>query len=190
MVSTLENQINEKKKLIKNFFIVGVLLVIIGAIVPTIVIVKNIQFDQNCEGFLKQAADANTVELASERIAKALEYIEANNLTSGYTSVLWKTEDENVEYWYNNIKACQNELKTATNSSQLEKTNLLMKVRESLTDIGKGDNGGTVITIPDGISRYPNNTFWGILRWISWIMFAAGVLLLCIIFANWIEENS
>ena len=92
--------------------------------------------------------------------------------------------------WYNNIKACQNELKTATNSSQLEKTNLLMKVRESLTDIGKGDNGGTVITIPDGISRYPNNTFWGILRWISWIMFAAGVLLLCIIFANWIEENS
>ena len=190
MNSTLENQINEKKKLIKKFFIVGLLLVIIGAIVPTIVIVKNIQFDQNCEGFLKQAADANTVELASERIAKALEYIEANNLTTGYTSVLWKTEDENVAYWYNNIKACQSELKMAANSSQLEKTNLLMKVRESLTDIGEGDNGGTVITIPDGISRYPNNTMWGILRWISWIMFAAGLLILCILLANWIEDNS
>ena len=184
MNSTLENQINEKKKLIKKFFIVGLLLVIIGAIVPTIVIIKNIQFDQNCEGYLKQAADANTVELAYDRISRALNYIEENNLTHGYTSVLWQTEDENVEYWYNNIKACKNELKSAFNSSQLEKTNLLMKVRESLTDIGKGDNGGTVITIPSGISRYPNNALWGVLRWISWIIFITGCFLIIIVIAH------
>lgn len=189
MVTTLEEQAKKEKKFLKNFFILGLCLIIVGAIVPTICIVKSIQFDQNCEGYLKQAADANTVELASERISKALEYIEENNLTTGYTSVLWKTEDENVEYWYNNIKACQSELKMAVNSSQLEKTNLLMKVRESLTDIGKGDNGGTIITIPKGISRYPNNTSWGVLRWISWIVFSIGILIVVIVFANWCEKN-
>ena len=177
---------NSKK--LKKIAFVGLILILLGAIVPCICIVKNIHFDQNCEGYLKQAADANTVELAYDRISRALNYIEDNNLTHGYTSVLWQTEDENVEYWYNNIKACKNELKSAFNSSQLEKTNLLMKVRESLTDIGHGDDGGTVITIPSGISRYPDNAFWGVLRWFSWIIFGSGCFLIIIVIAN-LTEN-
>lgn len=135
---------------------------------PIITVVKGIQFNQDCGGYLKQAADANSVELAIERLDKAIAYAEENKLTEGYTSVLWKTEDDNIGFWYENLKTCREELSQCIESSQFEKTNVLMKVRESLTDQGEK---GTQLTTPDGISRYPNNTLFGILNWISGILF-------------------
>ena len=150
----------------------GIIIVILSLIVPAIVAVKSIQFDQNCGGYLKQAADANTVELATERLGIALKYIEDNGLTNGYTSVVYRTEDENVGYWYDNIKASYNELVAAKNGSALEKSNVLMKVRESLTDNGEG--GETTLTVPDGISRYPNNAIYGVLRLLSFILLIFG----------------
>lgn len=136
-------------------------------ITPIWAIVKGIQFNQDCGGYLKQAADANSVELAIDRLDKAIEYCEKHNLTDGYTSVLWRTETDNVEFWYQNLKTCKEELELCRESSQFEKTNVLMKVRESLTDNGEK---GTVITKPNGISRYPNNTLYGIFMWLSLIV--------------------
>ena len=137
-------------------------------ICPLIYIIKSIQFNQNCGGYLEQAANANTVELALDRLDHAVDYIERNNLTSGYTSVLWRTEDENVEFWYKNIKACRDELKIVSeneNATHLEKSNVLMKVRESLVN----DSESVQVIVPQGISLYPNNLVWGILRLISYI---------------------
>lgn len=151
----------------------GFFLLLISLIVPVIVIVKSVQFSQNCGGYLKQAADANTVELALDRVNKALEYIEAKGLTQGYTSVLWRTEDENIGYWYDNIKACRAELEANIDASSLEKSNVLMKVRESLTDNGEK---GTELTVPPGISRYPDNLIYGILLWISVALFVAAFI--------------
>ena len=151
----------------------GLFLLLISLIVPVIVIVKSVQFNQNCGGYLKQAADANTVELALDRVNKALEYIEAKGLTQGYTSVLWRTEDENMGYWYENIKACRSELEANLEASSLEKSNVLMKVRESLTDNGQK---GTELTVPPGVSRYPDNLVYGILLWISLILFVAAFI--------------
>ena len=161
----------------KNF-IIGILIVIVGFITPITTVVRNIQFDQKCGGFLKQAADANTVELAIDRLNKAIDFIESNNLTSGYTSVLWRTEDENIEYWYQNIKACRDELKEALESSALEKSNLLMKVRESLTD---DNENGTMLTIPMGISRYPHNLLFGILNTLSAFIILFGIFVMAAI---------
>ena len=64
-----------------------------------------VEFEQNCTGYLKQAADANTIELAIDRLDKAIEYAESKNWTDGYTSILWKTEDENIGFWYKNLKS-------------------------------------------------------------------------------------
>ena len=149
----------------KNF--ISILLVILALIMPIMTTVKSIKFDQNCGGYLKQAADANSVELAEQRLNLAIDYIEEHNLTSGYTSVLWNTEDENIEYWYNNLKQCQKELAATKNNSTLENTNVLMKLRESLTD---SDRNGTSLTIPFGISRYPHNLLYAILNTISIII--------------------
>lgn len=152
-------------------YIISILLIVCGLITPVVSVVNSIQFGQDCSGFLKQAADANTAAMALERIDKALEYIERNHLTDGYTSVLWTTEDENVAFWYENIKACRAELEACLNSSQLEQTNVLMKVRESLMD-------GEELTIPNGISRYPKNALWMAFGWLSLFLIIAGWVLL------------
>ena len=142
-------------------------LIVLGLITPVSCTIKSIHFQQDCSGYLKQAADANTAAIALDRISKALDYIESNKLTDGYTSVLWVTEDENIGFWYENIKACKAELEACLESSQLEQTNVLMKVRESLMD-------GNKLTIPKGIYRYPNNAAWLIFGWISAILVTVG----------------
>ena len=143
----------------------------IGLICPTITLVRSIQFNQNCKGYLKQTADANSVELALERLNKAINYVEANNLTSGYTSIIYRTEDENVEFWYKNLLTCKQELIECMESSQFEKTNVLMKVRESLIDQSES---GTVITCPPGLSRYPNNKTFAFFNFFSLLIAFGG----------------
>lgn len=148
-------------------FLINTVIILLCLICPTCCTVKSIQFDQQCAGYIKQAADANTVELALERLNLGIDYVEANNLTSGYTSVIWRTEDENIGFWYNNLKACQKELNAGLNQTPLEKTNLLLKVRESLVD---NHDGSISLTIPPGISRYPTNLLYGIWGFLSSII--------------------
>ena len=138
----------------------GIIQILAGIIIGVIIYAASIEFDQNCGGYLKQAADANTAELALNRLDMAVKYAEERGLTNGYTSVFYKTEDDNIGYWYQNLKACQKELQEVIGKSQLEQTNVLMKVRESLTDNGEE---GTELTVPGGIARYPYNVFYGIL---------------------------
>jgi hypothetical protein len=130
-------------------------------------IIRDITFTQNCGGFLKQAADANTIELAQEKLAKAAEYAEAKGLTEGYTSIIYKTPDEDIGFWFKNLTASLAELKSVDpNATLLEKTNVLMKLRESLLDDG---DEGTKVTLPAGISKFPYNKsfFWvQILLWL------------------------
>ncbi len=138
-----------------------------------------IEFNQNCTGFLEQAADANTVELALDRLDKALSYAERKGWTEGYTSILWKTEDENIGFWYSNLKASQQELTEALGSSQLEQTNVLMKLRETLTE---PTDSGVAITCPSGLWKYPNNALYAVIAWVVNILgFVAIVFLLTIL---------
>ena len=104
------------------------------------------------EDYLKRAADSNTVELAVDNLKVALNYIEANNMTSGHTSVLYNSPDEDVAFWYDNIKQSYEELTALDeNTTNLEKTNLLMKLRETLLDNGEK---GESLTLPQAISVF------------------------------------
>lgn len=140
-----------------------------------------IEFNQSCKGYLKQAADANTVELALDRLDKALSYAERKGWTDGYTSILWKTEDENIGFWYDNLKASRQELILVQNSSQLEQTNVLMKLRETLTE---STDKGTAITYPAGLWKYPHNGLFAVLAWIVNVL---GFIAFAFIVA-WLEE--
>lgn len=141
------------------------MLVFIPLVILTVLIVKTVHLDQNCTGHLKRAAGANTVELALKELNQAVAYCESNNLTKGYTSVFYNTPDEDIEFWYNNLKASQAELESVTpETTSLEKTNILMKLRETLTDQGEK---GAKITYPDGLSRYPDNGMWMFLGLLS-----------------------
>jgi len=138
--------------------IICVVLILISIVIFGMRISKRIVFKQNVSGYLKRAATANTIQLAHEQLTKALDYLEAENLTSGYTSVLYETPDEDIDFWYRNLKASQIELKNLNSESALEKTNVLIKLRESLLSGEKGR-----VTVPQGLSVYPNNKMWAAL---------------------------
>lgn len=134
--------------------------------------VEKIQAKQNYIGYLKRAADANSIEMAKVELTKALTEIERQKLTSGYTSILWKTPDEDIVFWYNNLKVSLDELsELPNNSSALEKSNMLMKLRETLLD---SDEDGDAVTYPDGIHLYPYNAIvaiWGTVSFLFFIIF-------------------
>ena len=79
---------------------------------------------------------------------------------------------EDVGFWYQNLKASLGELdQVSLTASQLEKSNLLIKLRETLLDQGKE---GISITSPDGISRFPLNTAYAIAGIIFFVLFIVG----------------
>lgn len=158
---------------------ITILALIVFLLTSTAITVQHIQFKQGCSGYLKRAADANSVEMAKGELNKAVAYLEDKQLTSGYTSVLYRTPDEDIAFFYGNLKTCQKELSKVNDStSALEKSNLLIKLRETLLDNGKN---GTEITYPDGLSRYPNNALWGWLFWVSLVALIIGCVALGII---------
>lgn len=142
----------------------------------TVRIVKDYQFNNNCEVYIQRAANASSVEMAKEELAKAIKYAEDNNLTEGIVSIFLKRPKNDVGYWYKNMKTAYEELDNLPeDATTLEKTNLLMKLRESLTDNGESS---TYVIHPEGISIYPNNVayfWWGIISGLGalglWIAF-------------------
>lgn len=118
----------------------------------------SIGFKQNCSGHLKRAADANSVELAKQELKTALDYMEANDLKSGYTSIFYRTPDEDVGFWYINIKASYDQLVALRpDTTQAEKDMVLLKLRQTLLD---HNEQGESVTVPNGISMYPRNTLF------------------------------
>ncbi len=154
--------------------LLNILLILLSIGIFGMRISKKIVFEQNVKGYLKRAGDANTIELANIELTKAVDYLEANNLTSGYTSILWTTPDEDIDFWYRNLKASQKELQTLNSQSPLEKTNVLMKLRETLMDEGER----TKVTVPKGLSVYPNNKLWALLVFIAFISGFTGIMML------------
>lgn len=143
--------------------VLTLVLILVSVTIFGLRIAKKVEFKQNVSGHLKRAADANTIDLAEQELTKVITYLEANDLTSGYTSILWQTPDEDIDFWYRNLKASQLELQNLESESALERTNVLIKLRETLVDVGES----TKVTVPDGLSVYPNNKLWAVLMCIA-----------------------
>jgi hypothetical protein len=159
---------------------IGIILLLPLLIFGTVRVVNGILFDKDCEGYLKRAADANSVDQAKEQLKVALNYMEGHGLTKGFTSVLYNTPDEDLGFWYKNIKSAKIELDKVTDeTTSLEKSNVLMKLRETLLDEGEE---GSSVTVPTGISIYPNNIVYFWLGLLSFVIFCGGCVLLFIAF--------
>ena len=156
-------------------YLIGTLLIIFSSTLFGLRISKGIAFKQNVSGYLKRAADANTVDLAKGELKKAIDFLEENDLTSGYTSILYQTPDEDIDFWYRNLKASVAELENLNTESSLERTNVLIKLRETLLD-HSGD-GKEKVTVPEGLSVYPDNKLWTGLMLIAVITFCAGIFI-------------
>ena len=143
-------------------------------------ILRGINFNVECKGHLKRAADANTIELAKQELDVALSYLEREGMTEGYTSVLYKTPEEDVGFWYQNLKSASIELgEVPEDASILEKSNALMKLRETLLDQGEKSES---VTVPTGISRFPHNMLLGSLLFIAIVICLIGYFALEVMF--------
>lgn len=116
---------------------------------------NDVSFSINCEEHIKRAADANTVDSAKQELTYALKYLEDHKSTEGNTSIFFSSPANDVKFWYENLKSSHEELnKVTTETSQLERTNVLMKLRETLLDHG---SQGDSVTKPSGMSVFPHN---------------------------------
>ncbi len=160
----------------KTFLVLAIVTTVIFCIWGGVRIAAAISFDKNCTQYLKRAADANSVEMAKEELAKAISFAELQGLTQGRVSIFLNQPKNDIGYWYKNMVVAYEELEALPDdSTPLEKTNVLMKLRESLTD---NSDTGTEVTVPEGISIYPSNVgyfWWGLISSIAacvfWILF-------------------
>jgi len=114
-----------------------------------------LEYGRSIEGHLKRAADANTIEMAERELQAALSVMEARGMTTGYSSVFYQTPGDDIGYWYGNLKTSLEELEALPpDASPLEKSNMLLKLRETILD---HDSDGENVTAPSGISAYPYN---------------------------------
>lgn len=137
-------------------------------------IYNNVVFEVNCEGHIKRASDANTIEIADKELQLAIDYLDKNKITEGFTSVIYQAPADDVGFLYQNLKSSVEELnKVKPEATQLERTNVLMKLRETLLDHGEH---GDKVTLPDAIEVFPNNKVYFWTGWITGIWIVVGVI--------------
>lgn len=147
-----------------------IFLCIVFTLIPCIVygaaIVKSIHMSADCIEYLKLAADANDIKLAERHLTVAVEYLEENDLTEGSTKIIFYKPTDDLGLWYENLKSAQKqlkELKSRDDLTDLEESNALMKLRETLLD----EEGS--VTHPRMISFYPDHVAW--FWWMALICF-------------------
>lgn len=151
------------------FIILCVICFIIPCIVYGAAIVKVIRMDANCIDYFRMAADANSVEIAEKHLTSGIDYIEEHNLTSGNTKIFVYSPKKDLGLWYENLKTAQTQLRELMEKddlTELEESNALMKLRETLFNSGGGVNH------PSMISFYPGHVVWFwsmVLIWLLWI---------------------
>jgi len=153
----------------------GVILVLPFLIWGGIRVEKYINFGIECSGRMKRAADANSIELAKTEMQQVVKYLEDNKMTSGYTTaLLWKPPSEDVGFFFRNMKESLDELeKMSPDATPLERSNMLMKLRETLLDSGQS----TSVTYPNGLEIFPNNTGYAIFGCLSSVLAVVGVVI-------------
>lgn len=142
-----------------------------------------IGFNIRCSQYLERASNANTVDFAKQNLATAMRCLEKEDLTNGVVSIFLHQPSNDIGYWYSNLRASMDELsKVKEDTSQLEKSNILMKLRETLTDATKE---GTMVVCPSGISIYPYNALYFWLFMFSFVLLITGGLWCAFTFDNY-----
>ena len=155
--------------------ILGVILIL--ACLPNYIytIAKVIQFEANCGDYLVLSADANNIDTAEKHLTTAINYLEENDLTEGYTKIFVYYPKNDIGLWYENLKTAQEQLQEMQGKNdvtELEESNMLMKLRETIL------SDSDCVTHPIGISIAENYTllFW--LNCLMWILPLIGIILM------------
>jgi len=144
------------KKILQKIIKVSALLLFFATLIIQVIFITKVidiggNFEDKCGKYIYRACDSIDVETARENLAKAIEYLETSNLTSGYTSKLSHSSTQEIAPWFNNLKDCHEILENLNQeSTELEKEIALKKVSNSLEDFD----------FPRGIKFYPVEDFY------------------------------
>lgn len=136
----------------------GIVLIVVGLVGISVPIIYELSFSWNCEEYIKRAADSASPERCGEELDKAIAYAKENDLTYGNTGIIFRTPKGDVGFWYNNLLSARQALKEVENKdgeakpNALERSNVLIRVRETLVDQGND----VEVTLPPRISFYPH----------------------------------
>lgn len=138
-------------------------------------IVKSNHFDDNCNYHISEALKADgsisskSLDYSANEMRVALSYIESNNLTTGYTTISDRQQDEDLGLYYSGLKtklAYIDGLKSKT-PEELERYRLYVDMRNMKPK---------ELNYPAGISVFPHNTAYMI-----WMFIGIALLVVSII---------
>ncbi len=160
--------------------IFGCFFLLLVCVVLGIRIAAHVSFNWNCGEYLERAAVANSVELAKDQMDLAIKYLDDHQIQEGYTSILVRTPSEDVGFWYKNLTTCREELKSVIakgekGSSELEKSNILMKLRETLI---QHNSKSTSLVCPEGIDVFPYNVLMAVILLLTIPICILGIILI------------
>lgn len=144
--------------------LIGLILLAIGGITTCS---NNISYSKGLGGHIRNAQVSNSLELATQEMERIVSYAKDHGYTSGYTSVLYNTPEEDIGFWFRNMEQSLAELKklSTTDSTQLERSNTLLKLHETLGHV------------PEGMANFPDN------KMVAWILIIGLALFLLGLFA-------
>ena len=154
----------------KILTILCIICILTPIIVYGVAIIKTVRMNVNCINYFEMAADANSVEIAEKHLTAGINYLETNNITQGSTGIIFHKPTNNIDFWYENLKSAQEqliEMNQKDNLTDLEESNALMKLRETLLD------SDGCVTHPSMISFVPGHTswfWWMIFMWLLWVL--------------------
>ncbi|MFC3813303.1 hypothetical protein [Lacihabitans lacunae] len=154
--------------------LLGIVLILICILIYRSRYQKESILNQKVTNNLTKAVNASTKEIASEELTKTLTYLKSKKLTKGFTSIMWKTKNEDIGYWYENLEASKRKLQPQKSANRLENTLALKKLNEAIMDTGKK----TRPIVPEGLAVYPNNKQWAFLMTIATLMAIIGTTIL------------
>lgn len=171
-----------KKTLLTICYILAIAFIFFGLFCGLAIIETDRNFKENCVDHLTKATNTDSVETAKEELEKAIFFVETKNLTQGNTSIFLNKPENDIGYWYENLKSCYKDLEILPeNLNPSEKRNALMKLRKSLLDCSTTNS--IRVKLPKNISSYPNR-----LSFLGLFLFIIGVLVVHII--DWYDDDS
>ena len=123
-------------------------------------IISTIFFRIKCETPLRKAALAETLPEAKVNLDKAIQFVEQNWLTTGYSSLFFKDDEYNITKWYATLKSAQSEIDIlyVKGYDQVEELDALIALLIKLTDIPENKQCvflNDIVFVPTGLQFVP-----------------------------------
>lgn len=150
--------------------------------------VPNFRFDNGCTVHVESALSmrylSTQIDYATAEMTMAREYLERHNLTRGHTSIFSDSSDEDLEVYYEAIRAKERYLENLQQGHSVWLT--VLDEDERQRELIFDEHTTSRFNPPSGIGAYPHNQAYFWLFWPALLMTALGIYgLMC-----WFEQAS